>query len=60
MPEINISLESLSESIKKLNKEELETLLLSLTDDGEKLLSRKKDIVDKKIKTLSRKEVFGV
>ncbi len=60
MPEINISIESLSDSIKRLSKEELESLLLTLSDDGEELLSRKKDIEDKKIKTLSRKEVFGV
>ncbi len=60
MPEIQISIESLSESIKGLKPEELESLILSLCDEGEKLLSRKKELQNKKIQTLTRKEVFDV
>jgi hypothetical protein len=58
MPKINISIETLAETIKKLDKKDLEALSLLLGDAGEELLKRKKDIKHKTVKNLSREEVF--
>ena len=60
MPKINITIETLAETIKKLDKKDLETLSLLLSDAGEELLKRKKDIEKKTVKTLSREEAFDV
>ncbi|MGA1843487.1 MAG: hypothetical protein ACMUIS_02870 [bacterium] len=60
MPKINISIENLAETIKKLEKRDLETLSLLLSDAGEELSKRKKEIENKTVKTLSREEVFDV
>ena len=60
MPTVTVSVKTIADAIKKLNKKDLETLTILLTDQGEELLRRKKDIVSKKVKTLSRDEVFNV
>ncbi|MCP4131464.1 MAG: hypothetical protein GY754_10840 [bacterium] len=62
MPDVNvnISIESIAKIIKKMNKKDLEKLSLLLTDESKKILKRKKEIEDKKVKTLSREEVFDV
>ena len=60
MPAIKVSIETLAETIKKLNKKELEVLSLLLSNEGKELLKRKKEIEDKSIKILSREEVFDV
>lgn len=60
MPFMNISLTELADTINNLNKNETETLLFMLSDEGKILLSRKKDIESGKVQTLSRDEVFDV
>lgn len=60
MPTLTVSLETIADTIKKLNKKELETLTDLLTDKGRELLKRKKDIEQKRVKALSRDEVFNV
>ena len=60
MPAIKVSIETLAETIKKLNKKDLEVLSLLLCNEGKELLKRKKEIEDKSIKILSREEVFDV
>ncbi len=60
MPAIKVSIETLAETIKKLNKKDLEVLSLLLSNEGKELLKRKKEIEDKSIKILSREEVFDV
>jgi hypothetical protein len=58
MPTVTVSVATIAETIKKLNKKDLETLSLLLTDQRKELLRRKKDLIKKKVKTLSRNEVF--
>ena len=60
MPTVTVSVATIAETIKKLNKKDLETLSLLLTDQGKELLRRKKDIIKGKVKTLSRDQVFNV
>lgn len=60
MPALKVSIETLAETIKKLNKKDLEILSLLLSNEGKELLKRKKEIEDKSIKILSREEVFDV
>ena len=62
MPQItvNIAVEDLARIINNMKRNELETLLVLLTKEGNELLKRKKDIESGKVKTLSREEVFGV
>ena len=60
MPKINISLKNLSETIRGLNENDIETLLMMLSDKDKELSSRMKDIKENKVKTLSRDEVFDV
>ncbi len=60
MPTLTVSLETIANTIKKLNKQELQTLTDLLTDTGRQLLKRKKDIEQKKVKVLSRDEAFNV
>jgi hypothetical protein len=58
MPTVTVSVATIAETIKKLNKKNLETLSLLLTDQKKELLQRKKDLNKRKVKTLSRNEVF--
>jgi hypothetical protein len=60
MPTLTVSLETIADTLKKLNKKELEALTDLLTDQGRELLKRKKDIDQRRVKALSRDEVFGV
>ncbi|MEA3359509.1 MAG: hypothetical protein U9R17_08935 [Thermodesulfobacteriota bacterium] len=60
MPQMtfNIRVEELAKVIAGMQKKELETLSVLLTDEGKELLERKQDIESKKVKTLSREEIF--
>jgi hypothetical protein len=60
MPTLTISVETIAETIKKLNKKDLERLTILLSDTGRELLKRKREIERKKVKPLSREEVFDV
>lgn len=62
MPQIilDIKLEDLAKVIASMEKRDLETLLILLTDEDKELLKRKQDIESKEVKTLSREEVFDV
>jgi hypothetical protein len=60
MPTLTISVETIAETIKKLNKKDLEMLTTLLSDMGRELLKRKREIERKKVKPLSREEVFDV
>lgn len=60
MLEIKINVANLAKTIKKLKKDDLEILTLLISEEGKELLKRKKEIVGKKIKTLSQEEVFNV
>ena len=62
MPQIilDIKLEDLAKVIASMEKRDLETLLILVTDEGKELLKRKQDIESKEVKTLSREEVFDV
>ena len=60
MPTLTISVETIAETIKKLNKKDLERLTTLLSDMGRELLKRKREIERKKVKPLSREEVFDV
>jgi len=46
--------------IMAMNRQEIETLVTLLTEEGAKLLERKRDIELGKVKLLSREEVFNV
>jgi hypothetical protein len=62
MPQItfDIDVHDLAKVITSMKKNDLETLLLLLTDDSEELLKRKHDLESGKVKALSREEVFDV
>jgi hypothetical protein len=60
MPTLTISVETIAETIKKLNKKDLERLTTLLSYTGRELLKRKREIERKKVKPLSREEVFDV
>ena len=60
MATLSVSVENIADSINKMEKNELETLLMLLSEDGKELLKRKKDIENGKIKGVTREEVFGV
>jgi hypothetical protein len=60
MPSINIPIDTVADLIKHMNKKEIETLSLLLSKEGKTVLKRKKDIESKKVKTLSRDDVFNV
>ncbi len=60
MVTLSVNVENIADSISKMEKNELETLLLLLSEDGKKLLKRKKDIEECKVKTISREEVFNI
>ena len=62
MPQMtfNIQVEDIAKLIACMERRELETLSVLLSDEGKELLQRKKDIESKKVKTLSREEIFGV
>ena len=57
---LNIKIEDIAKLIACMEKKELETLSVLLTDEGKELLERKKDLESKEVKTLSREEIFDV
>ena len=62
MPQMtfNIKVEDIAKLIACMERREFETLSVLLSDEGKELLQRKKDIESKKVKTLSREEIFDV
>jgi hypothetical protein len=58
MPEINITVESIARAINRMDRKSIEQLALLLGRDGKELIRRKREIQSKKVKTLSRREVF--
>lgn len=62
MPElmINIPVQQVATIINSMNNSEIETLLLLLSEEGNELIKRTEDLKKKKIKYLSRDEVFDV
>jgi len=57
---IDISIKNIAELITSMNKQEIETLYLLLTEEGAELLERKNDVLLKKLKFLDRDEAFDV
>ncbi len=55
---IDISIDHIAELINAMNRQEVETLSLLLTEDGKELLERKQDLALNRVKFLSRDEVF--
>lgn len=56
---VELTIEDIAHTIKKLKKEEKEELLLLLSGEHREIVKRHQDIRTKKVKPLSRKEVFG-
>jgi len=57
---IDIPIENIAKLISSMNKQEIETLYLLLTEEGAELLQRKNDVLLKKVKFLDRDEAFDV
>ncbi|MCK5537592.1 MAG: hypothetical protein KAI79_12250 [Bacteroidales bacterium] len=57
---IDVSIKDIAKLIISMNKQEIETLYLILTEENAELLERKKDIVLKRVKFLNRDEAFDV
>ena len=57
---IDIPIENIAKLISSMNKQEIETLYLLLTEEGAELLQRKNDVLLKKVKFLHRDEAFDV
>ncbi len=57
---IDIPIENIAKLITSMNKQEIETLYLLLTEEGTELLQRKNDVLQKKVKFLDRDEAFDV
>lgn len=57
---IDIPIENIAKLITSMNKQEIETLYLLLTEEGVELLQRKNDVLHKKVKFLDRDEAFDV
>lgn len=62
MPEIviDIPITKLARMINNMNKQEIETLCMFLTDEGDELLERNKDLKLNKVKYLTEEEAFDV
>jgi len=60
MPELTVAVQvsDVAKAIKIMNKEEIETLALLLTEEGTELLDRKKDFERNKEAFLSRDEIL--
>jgi len=46
--------------ISRMNKQDMETLYMYLTDEGQELQKRNTDLVQNKVKYLNENEVFDV
>ncbi|MBL1211443.1 hypothetical protein [Geminocystis sp. GBBB08] len=57
---IDIPIKNIAELITSMNKQEIETLYLLLTEEGAELLERKNDVLVKRLKFLDRDEAFDV
>lgn len=55
---VELKVEDIANSIKKLNKEDKEMLLLLLTGKDKEIKKRLHEIKSKKVKTLTREETF--
>ena len=62
MPEmmLDIPITKLAGMINNMNKREIETLYMLLTDEGSELLERNRDLKLKKVKYLTEEQVFNV
>jgi len=62
MPEmvVDIPILRLARMINSMNKQELETLYMFLTEEGTELLKRNKDLKLRRVKYLTEEEVFDV
>ena len=62
MPElaIDIPIKNLANMISRMNKQDIETLYMYLTDEGQKLQKRNTDLAQNKVKYLDENEVFDV
>ncbi len=62
MPEmvVDIPIIRIACVINNMNKRELETLYMFLTEEGTELLERNKDLKLKRVKYLTEEEVFDV
>ncbi len=60
MPQLmlDVSVDHIADLINAMSRQEVETLSLLLTEDGEELLNRKQDLDLKRVKFLTRDEVF--
>ncbi len=57
---IDIPIRRLAHLINSMNKQEMETLYMFLTEDGAELLERNKDLELNRVKYLTENEVFDV
>ncbi|MBI3815568.1 MAG: hypothetical protein HY279_14015 [Nitrospinae bacterium] len=55
---VDLKVEDIASSIKRMNNEDRETLLLLLSGEGKEIAKRMKEIKSKKVKTLTRQETF--
>ena len=62
MPEmmLDIPITKLAGMINNMNKREIETLYMLLTEEGSELLERNRDLKLKKVKYLTEEQVFDV
>jgi len=56
---IELKVEDIANSIKKLKKADKEMLLLLLSGEDREIVRRARDIKTKKVKPLTREETFG-
>jgi len=57
---IDIPIKNLAHMISRMNKQDIETLYMYLTDEGQKLQKRNTDLAQNKVKYLDENEVFDV
>jgi hypothetical protein len=57
---IDVSVNNIAQIIKSMSSQEIETLYLLLTDEGKELLKRKNDLDSKRVKFITREDVFIV
>lgn len=55
---VELSVKDIAKTIKRLSKEDKEELLLLLSEEGKELVKRHRDIIQKKVKPLTRSEVL--
>jgi len=62
MPEmiIDIPIKKIAYIINNMSRQEIETLYMFLTEEGEELLERNKDLESKRVRYLTEEEVFDV